>query len=98
MQSRIRLGVIGDDADGVAAILQGLENASRISDCRDMAAHDLGIKVIDVAEEFIGCCTPENIHGVCEDYRAAAALGYLVVAIATGSGAGATLKVFALPE
>src|SRR6185436_4034102 len=24
--------------------------------------------------EYIRCCTPENIHGVCEDYRAAASI------------------------
>ncbi len=25
-------------------------------------------------QEYIRCCTPENIHGVCEDYRAAATI------------------------
>ena len=26
--------------------------------------------------EYIRCCTPEQIHGVCEDYRAAATLDF----------------------
>jgi haloacetate dehalogenase len=27
-------------------------------------------------DEYIRCCTPENIHGVCEDYRATATLDF----------------------
>jgi haloacetate dehalogenase len=26
--------------------------------------------------EYIRCCTPENIHAVCEDYRAAVSIDY----------------------
>ena len=26
--------------------------------------------------EYIRCCTPENIHGVCEDYRACATIDF----------------------
>jgi len=26
--------------------------------------------------EYVRCCTPENIHGVCEDYRAGATIDY----------------------
>lgn len=28
----------------------------------------------ETLQEYIRCCTPENIHGVCEDYRAAAGI------------------------
>ena len=28
----------------------------------------------ETLKEYIRCCTPENIHGVCEDYRAAAGI------------------------
>jgi haloacetate dehalogenase len=28
----------------------------------------------DALAEYIRCCTPENIHAVCEDYRAAASI------------------------
>jgi len=34
-----------------------------------------GISAATLAE-YIRCCTPENIHGVCEDYRAAATLDF----------------------
>jgi haloacetate dehalogenase len=30
----------------------------------------------DAIKEYILCCTPENIHGVCEDYRAGATIDY----------------------
>jgi haloacetate dehalogenase len=30
----------------------------------------------DAVAEYIRCCTPEQIHGVCEDYRAAATLDF----------------------
>ena len=30
----------------------------------------------DAIQEYIRCCTAENIHGVCEDYRAGATIDY----------------------
>ena len=30
----------------------------------------------DALREYVRCCTPENIHGVCEDYRAGATIDY----------------------
>ena len=30
----------------------------------------------DAIREYVRCCTPENIHGVCEDYRAGATIDY----------------------
>ncbi len=30
----------------------------------------------EALKEYIRCCTPENIHGVCEDYRAAATIDF----------------------
>ena len=30
----------------------------------------------ETLKEYIRCCTPENIHGVCEDYRAAATIDF----------------------
>ncbi|HEY9445495.1 MAG TPA: alpha/beta hydrolase [Burkholderiales bacterium] len=30
----------------------------------------------ETLKEYARCCTPENIHGVCEDYRAGATLDY----------------------
>ena len=30
----------------------------------------------EAVAEYIRCCTPEQIHGVCEDYRAAATLDF----------------------
>src|SRR6266478_5812740 len=30
----------------------------------------------DAIQEYVRCCTPANIHGVCEDYRAGATIDY----------------------
>ena len=30
----------------------------------------------EALQEYVRCCTPEHIHGVCEDYRAAATIDY----------------------
>ena len=30
----------------------------------------------EALREYVRCCTPENIHGVCEDYRAGATIDY----------------------
>ena len=30
----------------------------------------------DAIREYVRCCTPENIHGVCEDYRAGATIDF----------------------
>ena len=30
----------------------------------------------DAIKEYVRCCTPENIHGVCEDYRAGATIDF----------------------
>jgi haloacetate dehalogenase len=30
----------------------------------------------EAVAEYLRCCTPEQIHGVCEDYRAAATLDF----------------------
>ena len=38
--------------------------------------HGLGGLEPEAVAEYIRCCTPEQIHGVCEDYRAAATLDF----------------------
>jgi haloacetate dehalogenase len=43
-----------------------------------LGSHGLGKGGIpeETMKEYVRCCTPEQIHGVCEDYRAAATLDF----------------------
>jgi len=36
----------------------------------------MALTLTGTVAEYIRCCTPEQIHGVCEDYRAAATLDF----------------------
>jgi haloacetate dehalogenase len=53
-------------------ISYGLERYSRKK--LDKKGVGLGAFTPEAMAEYIRCCTPENIHAVCEDYRAAVSI------------------------
>jgi haloacetate dehalogenase len=50
----------------------------------------------EALREYIRCCTPENIHAVCEDYRAGATLDYEMDARDFGAGHRITCPVLVI--
>src|SRR5262249_61768091 len=54
-----------------------------------LGSHGMGKGGItdEALAEYIRCCTPEQIHGVCEDYRAGATIDYEMDAATRRRGA-----------
>ncbi len=50
----------------------------------------------EALREYIRCCTPENIHGVCEDYRAGATIDYEMDAADLAAGRRITCPVLVI--
>jgi haloacetate dehalogenase len=50
----------------------------------------------EAIREYVRCCTPEQIHGVCEDYRAGATIDYEMDAADVAAGRKITCPVFVI--